>query len=44
MTRSALIFLILSLAWTASSYGDGLMIPADRDYPKEFLRNRMTRV
>jgi|GEM_PF-494455 len=44
MTRSALILIILSLFWSGSASGDGLMIPADRDYPKEFLRNRMTRV
>lgn len=32
------------LFWTVSLHADGLLIPTDADYPKEFLRNRMTRV
>jgi len=44
MTRSVQLLITLSILWAGSVCGDGLMIPADRDYPKEFLRNRMTRI
>ena len=39
-----LVCFYLIIFWTVSLHADGLLIPTDEDYPKEFLRNRMTRV
>ncbi|MBN2281067.1 MAG: VWA domain-containing protein [Candidatus Marinimicrobia bacterium] len=35
---------ITTLLLVTSIFADGLLMPADEDYPKDFLRNRMTRI
>ncbi len=38
------LLIILLLVGATSTYADGLLIPSDKNYPKDFLTNRMTQV
>jgi len=36
--------LIITLLFITSIFADGLLLPVDENYPKDFLQNRMTRI
>ncbi len=38
------IFLVLIIFYATPSLADGLLLPSNENYPKDFLRHRMTRV
>jgi Ca-activated chloride channel homolog len=38
------LIIVILCAWTTTTLADGLMLPVDENYPKDFLQNRYTKI